>query len=146
MAYLSWLVVWTLICGGSQTLPHVAMVVSKQHLCDWNAPNIYEVLTSQRSKCSTFKDQVPLIPHSATAARQAQPVSPVNARVSVRTGHASRAGALRVATAPMRACYGSHIKYAPRKPSHRTSRDPPERGFYKLRPANKTDHLCQSWQ
>ena len=23
---------------------------------------------------------------------------------------------------------------------------PPERGFYKLRPANKTDHLCQSWQ
>ena len=21
-----------------------------------------------------------------------------------------------------------------------------EEGFYKLRPANKTDHLCQSWQ
>ena len=22
----------------------------------------------------------------------------------------------------------------------------PRPGFYKLRPANKTDHLCQSWQ
>ena len=27
-------------------------------------------------------------------------------------------------------------------PSHRTSTHPPETGFYKLRPANKTDHLC----
>ena len=29
---------------------------------------------------------MPLTPQSATAERQAQPVSPVNARVSVRTG------------------------------------------------------------
>ena len=28
----------------------------------------------------------------------------------------------------------------------RISRDRPDRDFYKLRPANKTDHLCQSWQ
>ena len=30
--------------------------------------------------------------------------------------------------------------------TNRISRDPPEMGFYKLRPANKTDDLCQSWQ
>ena len=36
-------------------------------------------------------------------------------------------------------CHGSLL-------SHRMSRDHQERGFYKLRPANKTDHLCQSWQ
>ena len=29
---------------------------------------------------------MPLVPQSATAERQAQPVSPVNARVGVRTG------------------------------------------------------------
>ena len=48
-----------------------------------------------------------------------------------------------VATGQMRTCYGSHDKYAFRKPSHRISRD---HRFYKHRPANKTDHLCQSWQ
>ena len=30
--------------------------------------------------------------------------------------------------------------------SNRTSRDPPETGFYKILPANTADHLCQSWQ
>ena len=38
----------------------------------------------------------------------------------------------------MRTCYGSHNKY-PRKASHRISRDHPERGFYKLLPANKAE-------
>ena len=43
-------------------------------------------------------------------------------------------------------CYCNYRNCGPDRPSHRTSRDPPERGFYKLRRANKTDHLCQSWQ
>ena len=96
-------------------------------------------LNFAKSKCSTFKDHVPLIPHSATAARQAHPVSPVNACAQ---RHASRAAASRVedetsfssgvATGQMRTCYGSHDKYPPRKPSHRISRDHTERGFYML--------------
>ena len=43
----------------------------------------------------------------------------------------------------MRTGYGSHDKYAPWTPSHRSSRDHPERGFYMLRPVNKTDHMQQ---
>ncbi|DBB14125.1 TPA: hypothetical protein ACH3X3_001077 [Trebouxia sp. C0006] len=40
----------------------------------------------------------------------------------------------------MRTCYGSYDKCAPRKPSHRISRDHPERGFYRFSSSN--DFAC----
>ena len=41
----------------------------------------------------------------------------------------------------MRICYSSHDNYALKKPSHRTSRDYPERGFYTLLSYNKNGHV-----
>ena len=87
-------------------------------------------------------------------------MSPVNVRVSVRTEHAfARKGPKNghqawaedhfgsgEATAPMQTCHGSHSEYAPGKPLHRTSRDPPEREFYILQPDNKSDQMCHEWQ
>ena len=93
-------------------------------------------------------------PYSATAARQAHLISPVNARLSVRTaasrvatGSGGTQGAEEDETSfpqgwPQAKCVLVTVVMinTPRKLSHRISRDHPERGFYKLRPANKTDH------
>ena len=115
-------------------LPHVAMVVSKQHnyVIETLPLPIKHIDRNEASAALSKTNRDLSSPTARLTQDKHNPVSLVNACVSVRivrvaTGPGRFCSG--VATAQMRTCYGSRNKCVRRRASHRISRDHPERRF-----------------